>query len=504
VGIQTTMAMKPISLHFWFGDFPSARTLDLEVLAGNYCSHTDHVVIFCDAVLPSCSINKTGSKTICNACIGRTKHNHSLIGLSASPIPLSSLIDSNEINTQKTLLPTTISPLTLTDMENPISDIGMGPLSSAISFTRDRNFVEDNTVKLAEKLTLTSLIVHKAVTKAIGLYDPNSIFVHNGRLAEYHSVLITGRKHNIDVFTHEVCTPHTGWYLFKNGRVHDREHYSDLIRTSVTEVPQHTLASVAAEYLVNKRRGTSKYENFTSNQNIDQRSYVIDNDQHVVSIFTSSDDEFAAIGPEWKIPFFDSQHSAIRFIIEKCHLISPSTLFLVRMHPNMAKMHPADLLPYYQLEGKNIHLIPCDSSVDSYSVVDDANVILTFGSTIGLEATYWGKTVVQLGHSLFEHLDVCYLPENKEEVVNWLLNPPPPKPKGNGYPYVYSICHGGYPYRFTYWGQQTVTFRHQELMGPTFGITDYLIGLIPLQGWLRFIHCLRKQISFIKERLTWF
>jgi hypothetical protein len=155
------------------------------------------------------------------------------------------------------------------------------------------------------------------------------------------------------------------------------------------------------------------------------------------------------------------------------------------------------------MDKQNVHVIPSDSSVDSYRVVDDADVVLTFGSTIGLEATYWGKTVVQVGHSQFEHLDVCYLPESENDIVDWLLSPPPPKPKVNVYPYIYSVCHGGARFSVINWIEHKAKFRNADLMIPSNGWMDRITGLFPSLSWGKFIQLSKKATLRAKQLLIW-
>ena len=480
-----------ISIHFWFGDHPSARILDMEVIAGGYLNPAEPTVVYCDGILPTCTINENGARTICNACIARTRYNFSLLNIAHRMVPLSEFIDRSKRTTILNSLPNDVAPAVLNQLSDPFEGIGRGALSSAISFTRDMNLVDDDTVALARKLLATSLIISDAVTCALRNFNPQSVVVHNGRLAEYHAVYQTCRHSGVDTYTHEVCSPEVGWYLFRNGRVHDRESFAELIRFSTLEVPLERLESVSKAYLSNKRIGTVEFENYTKQQKLGNRSYTIDDRQQVIAVFTSSEDEFASIGPEWAMPFFESQHSAIKQIVNECHAHDPSILFVVRMHPNMARMHRDDLEPYRDLVGQNVHVVDPESSVDSYSVLDDADIVLTFGSTIGCEATYWGKPVVQVGHSLFEHLDVCYIPKSQHEIVRWLLSPPPPKAKSNVYPYIYTICVGGYKYLHVDLESSPPKYCNVDMMIPSFGAYDKFLGLLRHNWWSRFVYSIR-------------
>jgi hypothetical protein len=76
--------------------------------------------------------------------------------------------------------------------------------------------------------------------------------------------------------------------------------------------------------------------------------------------------------------------------------------------------------------------------------------VLTFGSTVGVEATYWGGiSILAGGRSFYEHLEVSYQPKTHEDLMGLLLNPTlPPKPKENALLYGAWEANYGIPYRW--------------------------------------------------------
>lgn len=489
--------VRNVTLHFWFGDFPSVRSIDLEVIGRQDSRLSEPQVIYCDGILPACSLNNFGIKSVCDACIARTRYHHSLLRLQTKLVPMSTLLSGH----RDAEIDVPVTPAFLSDLDQPIPNIGMGALSSTISTTRDRLLCSDRASLLAQKYLRTALKIRSVTATAIDKFSPQSIVVHNGRLAEYHAVFITGRHCGVDVYTHEVCTPNSGWFLFKNGRVHDRDHYSQLIKYSTSDVDASEMAQVTLDFMSKKRSGTVLYENFTKQQMVGKRTYSPAG-QKVVAIFTSSEDEFAAIGPEWDFPLFKSQLEGISWITSHLTLSDQPVLFVVRMHPNMMNVHQSDLIPYMNFAHRNVVVIWPDSPVDSYAVMDDADVVITFGSTIGVEATYWNKPVIELGHSLFEHLDVTYQPSSKEELLALIVNPPEPKPKCNVDSYVYTICNGGYKYKHVMFGLNSFVYDNKPLLFPTHGLSDRLTGLFRSGLWALFIYQLRDVIQRCKTILT--
>jgi hypothetical protein len=60
--------------------------------------------------------------------------------------------------------------------------------------------------------------------------------------------------------------------------------------------------------------------------------------------------------------------------------------------------------------------------------MDACEKTITFGSTIGVEATYWGKPSILLGKSYYDQMDGIYKPTSFEELFN-LINTPKLSPK---------------------------------------------------------------------------
>jgi hypothetical protein len=68
-------------------------------------------------------------------------------------------------------------------------------------------------------------------------------------------------------------------------------------------------------------------------------------------------------------------------------------------------------------EFNNLTVIWPKDQVDSYSLLDACDKIITFGSTIGIEAAYWGKISILAGRAVYERLDCIYKPSNHEELI---------------------------------------------------------------------------------------
>ena len=143
--------------------------------------------------------------------------------------------------------------------------------------------------------------------------------------------------------------------------------------------------------------------------------------RRVVAFFSSSGDEIAELDFDWS-QYFGGQGQALKILAEVCRK-DPNTTLIVRSHPHKRIKPRRDLddwLAEVESARPDIHLDPY-SSVDSYSLMRRADVVVTYGSTTGIEAAYARKPVVVMGPSAYGELDcvtVVHSREQLEEALN--------------------------------------------------------------------------------------
>jgi len=124
----------------------------------------------------------------------------------------------------------------------------------------------------------------------------------------------------------------------------------------------------------------------------------------VVVYFSSSGDEIAELELDWG-RFIGDQPEALLQVAEEVRR-RPGHAFIVRSHPHK-RMKPAqDVKEWFaavEQAAPDIHLDP-HSPVDSYALMELADIVVTYGSTTGVEAAYAGKKVVVLGPSAYDEL----------------------------------------------------------------------------------------------------
>jgi hypothetical protein len=172
----------------------------------------------------------------------------------------------------------------------------------------------------------------------------------------------------------------------------------------------------------------------------------LDKNKINIVIYNSSEDEFAAIGDEWKNPIFVDQHDEIASIVHSMRGNKRVHIYL-RVHPNLKNVKYKQLDKIYSLHAPNFTIIPPESPISSYALLEKASKVVTFGSTVGVEATYCGIPSILAGQSYYRNLDCTYNPNSHEELIEMLLADLPPKEKEGALKYGYFFNTFGIPFR---------------------------------------------------------
>jgi hypothetical protein len=113
------------------------------------------------------------------------------------------------------------------------------------------------------------------------------------------------------------------------------------------------------------------------------------------------------------------------------------------VHPNLKNVrykYHTDLY-LFQEKYKNVTVIPPEDEISSYDLLDAAEKVIVFGSTMGVEAAYWNKAVILLAGCLYYDLDICYKPKNVSELKQMIIAKLAPKGELDSLKYAYSLMH---------------------------------------------------------------
>lgn len=405
--------------------------------------HGDEVYwAYCRGALSSCWSNRFGHSGMCELCHIMYKEFHRQYVPDAKMLPINKDILTHTehhicVNSQKDIH----------DFEYKGVKIGMSILSTYYGFTRDLDIKDFESFKsyciplMGEICDISDYSI-----QLVDKINPNEIIIVNGRHFSNRFFYDISQQKGIYYKALEVVGGFNDPYK-KICFCGDLPHTINLRTKIVNDLWDNSSDSfqkkeaVAIEFYRRRREGelVADVKAYVADQQKGLLPKGFDENVRNIAIFNSSPDEFAAIGGEWEENLlFPSQYEAIKYILEH----SPENYhYYLRIHPNLAGVdHKAHLELYQLSEYKNITIIGPTEKVSTYTLLDKCEKTLTFGSTMGIEACYWKKPSIMIGHAYYEKLDVCYIPKSKEEMMRLIMmDCLEPKPNFGALKYAYYL-----------------------------------------------------------------
>lgn len=224
-----------------------------------------------------------------------------------------------------------------------------------------------------------------------------TVAVPNGRVANQrafiHAAKISGRK----VLFYEIGRArnkaiYVGWH-----RIHDRVGTQQEALSATKDMSDERVLDVAHEWIARRRKPSSDINQFAKAWRKSGHPAQIRESTKTATFFSSSADEFSALGSEWNLQEWTDQYTAfdaIAGVLEKegvrCRL---------RVHPNLtnkSRRHFWSEIKKIRTLSKahpKLEVVWPTESVDSYELVEQSDYIVVARSTIGLEASAMGKCV---------------------------------------------------------------------------------------------------------------
>lgn len=400
--------------------------------------------ITCDSQVKGCFFNATKNILGCSICEARTDVFHRRIGITNR--------GSLKCASQPLQLPKFDNLTDLLALQYENINIGRGIASSLISLKRDYHITSEKYGSIITQLAQTAVTVLTSFKSHIAENNPDAVYLFNGRFAESHAIKELCINLGIDFFTVEVATKNK-YLIFKNALPHSISARENLMNElwHIADVKQRV--NVAHTFF--KAKIDRIYENdtnYTVNQISEKLPYDYDPETHNVVFFNSSEDEMKVID-EWQHSYYTSQNEAILRICNE-YKDNSSIQFYLRVHPNLGTVKNLQVEEIKKFHLKNLTVIDAFSTIDSYGMMNAADLVISFGSTIGIEATYAGKPSVLFGRTFYENTDSVYKPSSFQEVFELIENKYlEAKPKENTYKYAYFVS--------TY-GQEHIDFQYVD------------------------------------------
>jgi tetratricopeptide (TPR) repeat protein len=360
-------------------------------------------------------------------------------GLSAKSIPPenSHFINFANIGSEypELYIPRFYSVRELKEFEVNGIDIGSAVSSSLITLLREPNPELVKYRKIYTAMIYETLRVYDETFKYLEQLKPDVFYIYNGRYRNVRSALRAAQKLGVKALVYEVSNEETFKYYFhENTYRHDLDYTKeqiDLYWNNSQNDPHRE--EYAAAWFQQKRAGRD-HKSHIKEQSKNKLPDNFGLSPKNIVIYNSSQDEFESIKC-WKNTIFQNQNEAIKIILDNFN--DNNYHFYLRMHPNLKGIDNSQIKEIRALQQENLTVLEAGSPVDSYALLDAADKIISFGSTVGIEAPYWDKPSILIGRSEYEHLGSCYIPKNYQEIISLIRSELKPLPKEGAIKYGY-------------------------------------------------------------------
>lgn len=321
-------------------------------------------------------------------------------------------------------------------------DIGQSVYSSYLGLTRDYAF-EGLLSKLScRSLVNTSLTIHNFFSNYLKYNNLSKISLFNGRHNQYRPVVRIAQQNKITVEVNEFFESgnNKSFRKFLNHLPGDISNFARDIER-VWKKSSHSKRAINYFREKYQRKIKDATSSYVLKQKINSLPEMWNNKKRNIVYFTSSQDEYAALGGEYdKIIYKDQFDSIKKISLEIKKRKDKNIFFWIKCHPNLSNVFWDYHKKVFTLHDptNNIFVIPPNSKVDTYSMLRVCEKAITFNSLIGIESVYWKKPSIIIGRRVYEKLDCIYKPKTHKEVMR-LVFKKNLKPKSIIGAYKYSV-----------------------------------------------------------------
>jgi hypothetical protein len=296
--------------------------------------------------------------------------------------------------------------------ENPL---GEWVLSSVISYFRQYppDMLSSHVVSVYRGFLYSAAIVTIGLRNYLDANQIDSALLFNGRQSITRVAFEIFQKYGIRVLTHERAEYQRGHLNVKpNAHCMSPEPFK-AFWNMWSQVPlRRESLEAALKWLIQRRYGANLAwipfnTSFVHDSSLRTRMNLSQN-KRLWALFTSSTDEIAG-DPLMQGPY-ESQEVWVRDVVQWVGSRDDVEL-IIKVHPNLGGNRYIgkaidELRIYREMKSTlppNVRIVMPEDEVNAYSLVEEVDVGLTFGSTIGLEMAMLGKPVLLASRAIYEH-----------------------------------------------------------------------------------------------------
>jgi hypothetical protein len=434
---------------FYIGTPSPIFETDLELIRKHEKLGDSVRVLQCSGGLPNCHWNQIHRESQCAVCRSKFVNGWNVLNagkeVELKQFPKSKIIDSNYI-----------------DLFNSVDDIkryqydgekiGYGVVSALGSIFRDHRFdTKKYRNEIARELR-TAVEVYKSLKQEFQEFRPDRVYFFNGRITTHLPAKLLCRKMGIEYFSYETSNKKSSYRALKNSTVH--EVIPIEVVNSVRSSWNKDKAETAKVFFHQNRLGKdfdNKVRSFTKDQLKGFLPNGFNRNKKNIAIFNGTIDEYAGV-EDFKNRIYEPDETKGIQIILESFAANDQYMFYLRVHPNMKTLPSSTSqlqdITELGLRFSNLCIIWPDDPLNTYDLMDACEKVITFGSTTGIEATYWGKPSILANNATYENFGCAYTPKNHEELVRLIEEDLSPLSADSAMQYVYWLISDGIPFEY--------------------------------------------------------
>tara|TARA_Y100000589_G_C27193249_1_gene645659 strand:+ start:1718 stop:3064 length:1347 start_codon:yes stop_codon:yes gene_type:complete len=244
-------------------------------------------------------------------------------------------------------------------------------------------------------------------------YDSKDVFIFNGRAARQKLISDLFKNNSLNIFYIERNMWNIGRTIISEKRIHSFS-YLKTDKCSNYGESKHDM-SISKLY---KSVMLKNWENMQTDRF--QRS---NKDKRLISYLSGSSDEYLAFTDEVMMEDCKSQIKLVKFLSDLC--IDNDIDFLLRVHPNTRNKCQLDIDLWDNigqlLISRNQRFYSATSNVNTYSIIEESDQLITISSTVAVESCLKGKDICICGYSGLRYYNSSKIIRNLEDLKEYLL-----------------------------------------------------------------------------------
>ena len=267
--------------------------------------------------------------------------------------------------------------------------------ATAVALSSNPDFSVINMQNRIHRMIKRYLYSYDQTHLAVKSFKPDAIIVLNGRFLQQAASKDVAADNQIPTYFLEHGGQPGEKYHLELFQTQDRLEFQ---RRYIRDVSRSHTPTEIIDTLLNQYQTDALLNPFIANRLVETS---MKNDQALLaSIFTSSIDEEVAC-PSWN--YDDVENLTKRTIALSNYLMARGYQVMVVIHPNAMNKSWTDLsLQIRSLAQNGVAFVPPWSDLSSYKILSDSDLVVTWRSTIGLEAAACGKELLVISDSHFD------------------------------------------------------------------------------------------------------